>query len=359
MRRVSAASPRIALPGVEHDLQAHRHNVRLAVAASEYPRTLILASGMLLLFTIIPFVINALADPPDHTWGIYIDFLVMAAVMLVVGLLLRGPTVPPEAKPWVLAATGILMGLGLYINAVLDPNPFSYAIIYLLLCVCGAATLSWWPFLAQAGAITVGGLVVLLIWYEDSAFEGFMLTLGAAIVGAILLNVRLRTIDELADATAETQRIAITDQLTGAFNRHGLMEHVTPLWSMAERLDQNVFVIFIDIRGLKRANDLFGHEFGDRVIRDATAAVLTTVRRGDLVGRWGGDEIVVLGIGEAPDAEAFTSRLTGRAVWPVDITARWDGDLTVGFAVGSPRSDTIDDLISRADGDMYRRREAQ
>ena len=81
MRRVSAASPPIALPGVEHDLQVHRHNVRLAVAASEYPRTLILASAMLLLFTIIPFVINALADPPEHTWGVYVDFLAMAAVI--------------------------------------------------------------------------------------------------------------------------------------------------------------------------------------------------------------------------------------------------------------------------------------
>ena len=86
-----------------------------------------------------------------------------------------------------------------------------------------------------------------------------------------------------------------------------------------------IFAIFVDIDGLKLANDRHGHAFGDEVIEVAGHAVLASVRGGDLVARYGGDEIVVVGIGQHPDPEAFSRRLDEHVTASGIDRARWPG----------------------------------
>jgi diguanylate cyclase (GGDEF)-like protein len=340
------------------DRDAHRRSVRLAVAAREYPRTLILGGIVLLAFRAVTVVLTQLLDPARQNAGENISYLAMAGVLFAVGFLLRGDAVPIHLRPWAFALAAILMGLGLYATVIFVRDPLSYAIILLLLCACGAATLAWLPFCTEVGVIAAAGLVVLDRWPIGPTMNWFMLTLGAGAVGAILLNVRLRTVYELADATAAVQRLAVTDQLTGLLNRHGLMERLPALWSAAGRIDEAVFVVFVDIRGLKQANDRYGHDFGDRAIQAAARAVRNSMRAHDLVARWGGDEIVVIGMGRLPEAEAFDERLQAQHEWTGEDRAKWAGELSVGFAEGRTSIDSVDELIRRADEDMYRRRQS-
>jgi len=341
------------------DRDAHRRDVRLAVAAREYPLILILGGIVLLAFRAVTVVLTQLLDPARQNSGENITYLVMAAVLFAAGFLLRTDAVPVHARPWVFALAAILMGMGLYVNVIFVRDPLSFAIILLLLCACGAATLAWLPFLAEAFVIALAGLVVLDRWPIGPTMNWFMLTLGAAAVGAIILNVRLRTVYALADATSALQRLAVTDQLTGLLNRHGLMERLPALWSAAGRLDDEIFVVFVDIRGLKQANDRYGHDFGDRAIQAAARSVRNSMRAHDLVARWGGDEIVVIGMGRLPEAEAFDERLQSQHEWTGEDREKWVGELSVGFAEGHTSVDSVDDLITRADADMYRRRHAR
>ena len=120
-----------------------------------------------------------------------------------------------------------------------------------------------------------------------------------------------------------------------------------------------MFAIFIDIDGLKLANDRHGHAFGDEVIGVAGHAVLASVRGGDLVARYGGDEIVVVGIGHHPDPDAFSRRLDEHVTASGIDRSKWPGHLSAGFAAGNPADVSADDLIHQADADMYGRRGAR
>jgi diguanylate cyclase len=117
-----------------------------------------------------------------------------------------------------------------------------------------------------------------------------------------------------------------------------------------------VFALFVDIDGLKIANDRYGHAFGDDVIQLSGQAVQASVRGGDLVARWGGDELVVLGIGHHPAPGDFARRLDEHVNLSGIDRARWPGHLSVGFAQGDPSTVSVDELIGRADADMYGRR---
>ncbi|MDP1877625.1 MAG: GGDEF domain-containing protein [Actinomycetota bacterium] len=343
-----------AAPAVTPAL-ATRDSVRLAVAIREYPRTLYFAGGMLVLFTVID-IVTPNQNPATRDLRVYVVYLCMAAALFGLGALLSGDAVPEAARKWVFAAGGILMGLGLAVNVVVVRETSAYAIMLLLLTVCGAATLAWWPFALECAAILA--TCVWLLWSLpiDHPVNWFLLTIGSACVGAVLLAVRLGTVDELAAATAQVQRMAMTDALTGLLNRHGLDEHLPVLAAASGRLDLDLFAAFVDIRGLKAANDRLGHEFGDLVIQSAARTVAAATRQGDLVARWGGDEFVVVGIGSLTEAEALAQRIEATQRWPEADPGQWSGSLSVGLAVRRAGAEPIADLVSRADEDMYRRR---
>ncbi len=187
-----------------------------------------------------------------------------------------------------------------------------------------------------------------------------IVSLAAVLVSSVLLRTRLRSIDDLADASELARQLAVTDELTGLLNRHGLQAQIPRLVAMSSRLDNTMFAIFVDIDGLKLANDRHGHAFGDEVIEVAGHAVLASVRGGDLVARYGGDEIVVVGIGHHPDPDAFARRLdehvTASGIDRVEV-ARAPQRRIRRRAI--PAEVSADDLIHQADADMYGRRGAR
>lgn len=329
--------------------------MRASVAARDYPRTSILGGLTLILFTVVEIVLPPLLDQ-EVTWLLVLNYSVMATTMLVFGWILSRPRIPAHGRPWLYVAVGVLMAAGLCLGVVIRPMAVGYCILFLLICVLGATTLYWSAYLVQSVAIFALGAVTLVATDAAPLRESLLLTFAALLVGALLLWVRVRSIDEAADASAQVAFLATHDQLTGNLNRHGVFARVPGLWAEARDRGTGVFVVFLDIRRLKQANDRHGHEFGDRVIVAAARAVSAVAAPGQLVGRWGGDEIVVVGAGSEADSQALMARLAERTVWPPEITALWDGELSVGHADGSPDDQDIDDLIRVADARMYEQR---
>jgi diguanylate cyclase (GGDEF)-like protein len=146
------------------------------------------------------------------------------------------------------------------------------------------------------------------------------------------------------------REVAFRDSLTGIPNRaayQGLADGY-------EGDDRPAVVLFLDLDGFKAVNDRFGHDVGDRVLRDVAQAVAGALREDEYVFRLGGDELIVIGISH--DHGAVTSlkaRVEAAVVQPV---ATRDGCLTIGASCGMAEgaASDIGVLLRTADQDMYR-----
>lgn len=219
--------------------------------------------------------------------------------------------------------------------------------------------LDWRAWLAASIVLCAATIPVVNAWPPGHALEWLILAVTGAVAGGVILAFRLRSINALADAQDRIRELATSDELTGLLNRHGFNDQAPRLDSLARRLDVPVFAVFVDIDGLKIANDSFGHPFGDQVIQATAAAALHASRAEDLVARWGGDEIVVLGVGEAPDLDELGRRLVAHLATSSVDPRKWPHCLSLGLAIGHPGHGPVEDLLAQADEDMYRRRRAR
>jgi diguanylate cyclase (GGDEF)-like protein len=97
---------------------------------------------------------------------------------------------------------------------------------------------------------------------------------------------------------------AVTDPLTGLYNRRALMERLSSEQARAERGGGELGAIVLDVDGFKRVNDIHGHEAGDVALQEIAQIVRATVRTADTVARWGGEEFAIV----LPDATFEAAR---------------------------------------------------
>ncbi|WP_349425769.1 diguanylate cyclase [Microbacterium sp. LWS13-1.2] len=153
---------------------------------------------------------------------------------------------------------------------------------------------------------------------------------------------------------ARLAHAATHDEVTGLPNRRVLESQMDEVLG-----GRGCAVLFIDLDGFKHVNDRFGHQAGDRMLRDVGRRLLTAVRGSDLVARYGGDEfVVVCEVGEPSDAVEIAERIldlfraepTGSAT-PLSAS--------IGIAVASSGSGVMaDQLLRHADLAMYRAKSA-
>lgn len=139
------------------------------------------------------------------------------------------------------------------------------------------------------------------------------------------------------------QELAMTDSLTGLYNRRYIKEALKNSLETARRTDNALFAILIDLDGFKAVNDNEGHVRGDRVLCDAAQALTSTLRQSDVLGRHGGDEFILIG----PADRLSAMRLVERAAHAVRI--RTGLGLSAGIACWPEDGATADELIASAD----------
>lgn len=118
-----------------------------------------------------------------------------------------------------------------------------------------------------------------------------------SIVGQSFEEARLsilNLVQELSAKNKELKKLYVTDKLTNLYNRHKLDMALDHEEYRAKRHNQNFGIIIIDLDDFKRVNDVYGHLVGDKVLI-ATAAILrNNIRKSDILGRWGGEEFLVI-----------------------------------------------------------------
>jgi len=151
---------------------------------------------------------------------------------------------------------------------------------------------------------------------------------------------------EQARLLERSQKKAMTDALTGLFNRHGWDQHVADEEARAKRYGSPACVLIIDLDGLKQINDTKGHEQGDSIIKSTANCIRDVLRKNDVVARIGGDEFAILGIEcDKAGCEAIFKNVTNALV-SNGINA------SVGKALRSPKHGLIK-AIAEADHAMY------
>lgn len=156
------------------------------------------------------------------------------------------------------------------------------------------------------------------------------------------------------------ERMASTDELTGASNRRRLEERFEQAQYRFTRYGRVFSVIMVDVDRFKLINDTMGHLVGDRVLQTIARVASNTVRPTDLVARWGGDEFVILAECSAADAAGTAERLRAAvARVPGGTVLPADAEITVSCGVTQYEpSDSLDTLTGRADEALYRAKEA-
>lgn len=156
-------------------------------------------------------------------------------------------------------------------------------------------------------------------------------------------------IDELTTSAA-------TDDLTGLLNHRGLMERLKPAVALANRRNSPLTIIFADLNDLKDVNDSMGHEMGDKLIQCTAQAMMNNVRQSDIVGRLGGDEFVIGLIDSSLDeAISVMIRVNQKLASEGTKEAGAPWSLSWGYTQRQ-KNDTADQLIARADKQMYRQK---
>ncbi|MDB4986336.1 MAG: hypothetical protein JWN04_1514 [Myxococcaceae bacterium] len=182
------------------------------------------------------------------------------------------------------------------------------------------------------------------------------------LIGAVTVGRDITTRKKTEEQIRET---ALRDELTGLFNRRGFHLLAEQHLKLAAREQHPVFVLFVDLDGMKAINDQHGHDAGDEALRATATALRSSCRGSDVIGRLGGDEFVIVAHGSSEVAHAVRERiLTATDQIGSKLGLQFPLSLSIGIATSStPERTSLADLLAAADEAMYeakrRRRPSQ
>ncbi|WP_136809487.1 diguanylate cyclase [Desulfosediminicola flagellatus] len=153
------------------------------------------------------------------------------------------------------------------------------------------------------------------------------------------------------------KNMAITDELTGLYNRRGLLTLTKKYLDMAQRQQCSLYLLYADLNNMKWVNDNRGHQAGDELLIETAKLLKETFRQSDIISRIGGDEFAVVLKDEHSEhnEQTITTRLND------NIRRRNEGNpkLKISISLGVARYDpmnpiSLDELLSTADSRMYK-----
>jgi diguanylate cyclase (GGDEF)-like protein len=215
---------------------------------------------------------------------------------------------------------------------------------------------------ARKSALVTMSFVIVPPWWRSVTFRVCMAPLALLLLGLAwrhqLSKLRARRIaleKEFREREALLER-ATRDALTGLWNRPSILEFLGREMTHAQRTGAPLALALIDVDHFKQVNDTYGHHGGDEVLRELAQRLTRTIRHNDWLGRYGGEELMVVmpGLSYVGAATPIERLRECVAETPFKVQ-EFNIDLTVsiGMAWCESTSDTTHDIISRADAALY------
>lgn len=162
---------------------------------------------------------------------------------------------------------------------------------------------------------------------------------------------------ELIQELDETKRKSLTDPLTRLWNRAGIENLLFKQIALSRSLEKGFGLAMVDIDNFKQVNDTYGHAAGDQTLRHLSKLFIDTLRENDAVGRWGGEEfLIVIDVSEKETLRNIVERLRTRLQ---DTPVQYEGNtinitITIGLIFVDPaKNKRTVDLVESADKALY------
>ncbi len=178
-------------------------------------------------------------------------------------------------------------------------------------------------------------------------------------IGAIATDIEQLAGNELYDRNIELLNInkklellSTTDQLTKLLNRHKMNSELEKEWKRATRYGNKFSIIMFDIDWFKKINDTYGHQAGDSVLYEIAELTKKTLRSTDIIGRWGGEEFLVLSPGTDLNGAVALARKLCSAIENYRFTVNTTVTISAGLCEFNGQ-ENIEDMIKNADEKLY------
>jgi diguanylate cyclase (GGDEF)-like protein len=175
------------------------------------------------------------------------------------------------------------------------------------------------------------------------------------LIAVALSEVQIALIQELG----ELERVAMLDSLTRLWNRLGIDTLLHREWEYAVRKKSTVAIVMVDFDNFKPINDTYGHLVGDEVLQGCSRLILSSLRSSDVLGRWGGDEfILILPGADEQQAIMILKRIQEVITQEPMITSC--GEIKISVSMGgvivmpSEQQEPIEYWIGKADDELMK-----
>ncbi|HKY43119.1 MAG TPA: diguanylate cyclase [Pyrinomonadaceae bacterium] len=176
----------------------------------------------------------------------------------------------------------------------------------------------------------------------------------SSVDGGGLVQV-VRDITERKKLEETLRNSSLKDDLTGLFNRRGLLKQAAPYFDFARRQSEKLLLLFIDLDGMKRINDEFGHNEGDNALISTATILNRSFRSSDIIARLGGDEFTVVVTDLTASQDDAINRLNENLkAYNATVQPGHELAFSIGVATLEPeRMACFEDLLVQADQAMY------
>jgi diguanylate cyclase (GGDEF)-like protein len=342
----AAASRRATAPSIE---QEELRGISRTVAEIHW----------LLLILVLLFIIFGGADKLAEAAVIAATFFYAAFVMAFryANLHMRESRWKVAFETWAMIA--YITWVCLYTGGLASPLLNTY----LLPVITAALTLGKLTTLVEVALIAACQVYLGGNFSADSLLSLAFLGGFAAQIAPVLLVAYIVSMfsADIRYGLSRAKLLSETDELTGLLNMRGFSIAANRLFGQALRYNRAASVLMIDSDNLKAVNDAYGHDAGNRLLRQLTRLVQAELRYTDVLARYGGDEFIVL-LPETPAKGAFEVAARIRdsvASLPLEIDGkRVASTVSIGLAAHPSDGNSLDAVAARADRAMYQAKQA-
>ncbi|TVQ68430.1 MAG: GGDEF domain-containing protein [Oceanospirillales bacterium] len=236
-----------------------------------------------------------------------------------------------------------------------------FTILMLLLgivALCAGNRAAYYFLVASAVAAIGGTVTALTVWgvipYHLLGYRAVDIgTVIEAILLALALAAQFRRNQR---QRLKAERMARLDPLTGLNNRRAFSERAEPFWQNALRHQRPISVAILDLDEFKLINDQFGHKVGDQALESTAEALTASIRAGDVLARWGGEEFIILMPETSLDEASKVSERLRLCIHQIHIREK-GADIrlsaSIGVATRLAHMENLEQLIYKADQCLF------